>query len=395
MREKIIEKQMNAQPETVKFCKKCVISNQRPRIVFDREGVCSACRYAEEKRNVIDWSVREKELTDLLDKNRREDGQWDVIVPCSGGKDSGFVAHQLKYKYGMHPLTVTWAPNIYTDIGFQNFQSIIASGFGNIMAHPRGDLNRKLTRLGFEEVGDPFLPFIYGQLCFPFHIALRFNIKLVFYGENGEAEYGGDPKNNYNSQMPLEDWAAAYWKGVTVDDLINHGLQCKDYISRKDFSESDLLFCRPPSINEIKKSGIQMHWFAYYQKWAPQENYYYCSEHTGFQVNPGRSEGTYSKYASLDDKLDGFHYYMGYIKFGMGRATSDAAHEIRDGHLTRAEGVTLVTRYDGEFPKKYFMTFLDYIGITEDLFWKTVDRFRQPHLWEKKNGEWKLRFRVS
>ena len=40
-------------PDKVKFCKRCVVSNQRPRIVFDQEGVCSACRFAEHKKNVI------------------------------------------------------------------------------------------------------------------------------------------------------------------------------------------------------------------------------------------------------------------------------------------------------------------------------------------------------
>ena len=100
-----------------------------------------------------------------------------------------------------------------------------------------------------------------------------------------------------------------------------------------------------------------MRWFSNYKKWVPQENYYYAVENTGFKANQGRSEGTYSKYASLDDRTDGFHYYMSYIKFGLGRATSDAAHEIRDGHLTREEGAALVKRYDGEFPDKYFDLF--------------------------------------
>ncbi|MCB1176970.1 MAG: N-acetyl sugar amidotransferase, partial [Leptospiraceae bacterium] len=115
-----LEKQITALPAEVKFCKKCVISNQRPKITFDEDGVCSACKNANYK-NKIDWDLREKELKDLLDQHRRKDGKWDVIVPSSGGKDSGFVAHQLKYKYGMNPLTVTWTPLIYTDIGFKNF----------------------------------------------------------------------------------------------------------------------------------------------------------------------------------------------------------------------------------------------------------------------------------
>jgi hypothetical protein len=141
---------------------------------------------------------------------------------------------------------------------------------------------------------------------------------------------------------------------------------------------------------------VACHFHGYYKRWIPQENYYYCVENTGFLANPeGRSEGTYSKYASLDDKTDGFHYWMAYIKFGLGRATSDAAHEIRDGHITREEGVSLVRRYDGEFPQKNFKTFLEYTGLSEEQFHAAVDAWRSPHLWEKKDGRWVLRFSVS
>jgi N-acetyl sugar amidotransferase len=390
-----LERQLLTQPKEVKFCARCVVSNQRPRIVFDAEGVCSACRFSERKYHGIDWTVRERRLQELLDRHRRADGSWDVVVPGSGGKDSAFVAHQLKTKYGMHPLTVTFAPFRYTEIGFENFIRFIDAGFNNVMLWPNGALHRKLARIGFEEVGDPFLPFIFGQYCAPFHVALRFGIKLVFFGENGEAEYGGDPKNNDRPGMPLEDWATAYWKGATIDDVIAYGLKHKDYFSAGEFTESDLTLYRPPPVEALRAADLQMHWYSYYHRWVPQENYYYAADHTGLRANPERSEGTYSKYASLDDRTDGFHYYMGFIKFGIGRATSDAAHEIRDGHLTREEGVRLVRKYDGEFPAKHFQEFLDYLGIEEAHFWKVVDHYRQPHLWERSGGAWRLTHQVT
>ena len=112
-------------------------------------------------------------------------------------------------------------------------------------------------------------------------------------------------------------------------------------LRKVNFDGSDLTFYRPPPVEDLSKAGIQMHWYSYYHKWIPQENYYYSLENTGFTANPGRSEGTYSKYASLDDRLDGFHYYLAFIKFGIGRATSDAAHEIRDGHITAFGSKTL------------------------------------------------------
>jgi hypothetical protein len=183
--------------------------------------------------------------------------------------------------------------------------------------------------------------------------------------------------------MPVEDWAELYWKGNTVDDLVKWGgIKCDN---------SDLYFYKPP--DDI--TGVQMHWLSYYRKWTPQENYYYASEHTGFTANAHRSEGTYSKYASLDDVMDGIHYYMAYIKFGMGRATSDAAHEIRDGHITRDEGVALVRKYDGEFPSENLERFLEYTGMTEQDFHYVVDNFRPLHLWTKRDGKWVLNYKVE
>ena len=134
-----------AEFKPVQFCKKCVISNQRPRISFDEEGVCSACRFAEYKNTKIDWNEREKELIELCKKYRRNDGSHDVVVPSSGGKDSAFTAHQLKYKYGMNPLTVTWAPHLYTDIGFKNLQSLShVGGVDNVLFTPNGKVHRKI-----------------------------------------------------------------------------------------------------------------------------------------------------------------------------------------------------------------------------------------------------------
>jgi N-acetyl sugar amidotransferase len=373
-------------PQTVKYCVKCVISNQRPRITFNAEGVCSACEYQWRKHNEIDWATRGKELEALCDKHRSRDGSHDVIVPCSGGKDSAIVAHMLKHQYGMHPLTVTWSPHLYTEIGWKNLQAFIHSGFDNILGTPDGKIHRTMTALAFEHLGDPFQPFIYGQKAFPLTIATRYKIPLVMYGENGEVEYGGDRKNENQPKHDVEgDMVKHYFSGIGPKAWTAYGVP-----------EENLHMYMPPPVADMKAVGVEPHFFGYYRKWTPQENYYYAAEHTGFQANPdGRSEGTYSKYASLDDRTDGYHYWMAFIKFGIGRTTSDAAHEIRDGHLTREEGIALVRKFDGEFPKKHFQEFLEYTRLSEEKFWAIVDSYRSPHLWERQGDEWRLRVQVS
>ena len=342
-------------PQEVKFCTKCTVSNQRPRITFDEYGVCSACRFAELKRNQINWEQREIELIKLCDKHRKNNGEYDVIVPCSGGKDGSFVAHQLKFKYGMNPLAVTWAPLKSTALGRKNLDSFIASGFSHILGTPNPLVTRKLTQLSFEHLGDPFQPFIYGQTNFPLHMAVKHNVQLIMYGENGEVEYGGDMKNANVPTREIKDHDKHYFSGLPPEFWVEHGLK-----------EKDLYPFMAPKYSEIFSNKTEIHFFGYYKFWDPQENYYYCRENTGFEPNSERSQGTYSKYASLDDEIDGFHYYLSFIKFGIGRATSDTAHEIRDGKITREEGVALVKRYDHEFPTKYYDIFLDYCDITNE-----------------------------
>jgi N-acetyl sugar amidotransferase len=370
-------------PVEVRFCRRCTVSNQRPRITFDEHSVCSACNFAEFKRSKIDWNERERELTALCDRFRKNNGDYDVIVPCSGGKDGGVVAHVLKYKYGMNPLTVTWAPLRPTEIGRRNLDAFIQAGFDNVLGTPNGRVTRKLTRLSFQHLGDPFQPFIYGQTNYPLHMAVKYGVQLIMYGENGEVEYGGDMKNAFSPTREIKDHDKHYFSGLPPEFWTQHGV-----------SLADLKPFMSPSFASIVENRTEIHFLGYYKFWDPQENFYYCRENTGFLPNTERSEGTYSKYASLDDQIDGYHYYLAYIKFGIGRTTSDAAHEIRDNKITREEGIALVKRYDGEFPRKHYQTFLDYCGITDEEFQAVIDSWRSDHLWRKTAEGWELKHAV-
>jgi N-acetyl sugar amidotransferase len=407
-------------PKKVEFCKKCVISNQRPNsaveykhtknskkatIHFDKHGVCDACNYAERKRHVIDWADREKLLHELCDRHRKHDGSYDCVVPGSGGKDSFYASHILKTKYGMHPLTVTWAPHVYTEWGWKNFQAWIHAGHDNYLMTPNGRVHRLLTRLSTELLFHPFQAFMFGQKSLAPKMALLFNIPLVFYGEN-EAEYGN----------PIADTESAKrdWSYFTSDDQSKihlGGVSISDLKSQFGVDQNDLQPYLPADPNQIFEKKIEVHYLGHYIKWHPQSCYYYSVEHGGFQASPERTPGTYSKYNSIDDRIDDLHYLTTGIKFGLGRASYDAAQEIRSQDINKDEGIALVKRFDHEYPERFIDEMFSYLSLTEkefpeatkmfensimdrEYFRLLTNQFRSPHLWYYENGIWKLRYAV-
>lgn len=403
-------------PSTVTFCRRCVISNQRPNsareynhtsestkqtIAFNAEGICDACIAAEQKGE-IDWAARERELYALCQRFRSRNGSYDCIVPGSGGKDSFYAAHVLRTRFDMHPLTVTWAPHIYTEWGWKNLQSWIHAGFDNLLVTPNGRVHRLLTRLALEVLFHPFQPFIVGQKSIAPKMSALHGIPLVFYGEN-EAEYGNPRADNASALRNADYFAASdpgeiYLSGVSIRAL------------EADFGVErfELQPYLPAETHALAAVNTEVHYLGYYLRWHPQSCYYYAIEHSDFVPSPDRTPGTYSKYNSIDDRMDDLHYLTTHVKFGIGRATYDASQEVRSGDITREEAVALVRRYDGEFPERFFTELMDYLSLPpatfpiasrmfeqpvmdRDYFMHLADRFRSPHLWKYEGGTWTLR----
>ena len=287
----------------------------------------------------------------------------------------------------MNPLTLG-AP-IYTDIGRENFDNWInIGGFDNELFTPNGLIHRKLTRLAYENILHPFQPFILGQRFYPLKVAINRGIKLIFYGES-PAEYGTANREDLDAvRSPFyytanPDSPDIYVSGLHIDALQEYGI-----------SRGALNPYLPITLEEAESAQLDCRYLGYYLKWVPQDCFYYAVEHMGFKPNPERTKGTFTKYNSIDDRLDGFHYWTGLIKFGIGRCTHEAGQEIRNGHLTRDEGVALVTKYDDEFPDTYFDEILEYMDLEKDEFFEIADRWRSPHLWKRTNEKWVLRHKI-
>ncbi len=356
--------------EELRYCSKCVTPNTRPRIEFDEEGVCNACRYAEEKKNT-DWEAKTKELKAIVDQHRSKDvGRYDCIIPVSGGKDSHFQAYYAKNVLKLNPLCVTFMPAIPTEIGIKNRRNLSEKiGVDHYMITPNPQVHAKLSKIMFREHGNPFLPWILGIFSAVTQVAVEQKISLILYGENGEVEYGGATRSK--EAKSLDEGGIA----LRVKSDRHNWKDSKNW-DKYGFSKNELLPYILPSDEEQKKVGIKRLFIGDYYPWNNNHNLYMALNVIGgFSLLERRTVGTYTHGASIDDDLDEVYLWFLWVKFGFGRASKSASPDIREGKLTREKAIELVKKYDGEFPWYIFDKVLEYLGMDEQEFWGVTKRF--------------------
>jgi len=353
-------------------------------VVFDDEGVCNACRNAEEK-HLINWDERREYFVQLVQsmKNRSHE-QYDCVVPWSGGKDSSTIAYRLKFEFGLNPLLVTYSPMIPNEIGHYNREQIVNLGFDHLFFRANQKTLRYLARRFFIERGNPKVAWDAGINAVPLRVAVSYRIPFVFYAEHGESEYGGrvlseEHKRTRDFTEVIENYVGDDPRNW-VDDVVTEG---------------DLSPYVYPSMESVSSVGVKAYYFGYFFRWSMFENYNFIKTKIDFRTNSkGRTDGTFTNYDSLDDKIDNLYYYMQFIKFGFGRAVRDASRLIQNKHLSREDGLALARKYDDEFCYEYFDEVLDYLNMTVSEFESVVDQHRNPEVWRKDGARWILRHPV-
>jgi len=326
----------------VKYCKSCWTPSTRPRITFNEEGVCNACQWSEEKKE-IDWDERESFLASICDKYRVGGNTPDMVVPYSGGKDSIYVAYQMKEKYGMTPLLMTVIPHLETEVGEWNRKNM-CPGFERFEINLKEDKYKDLAKKYFVGQGRPKHPWECAISAAVITQAVGMNLPFIMYGEEGEAEYGGSSQEKDKWQEPVshEYLNKFYWQDGQNDWLLPKRI---DHVFFTQFSR--------------------------FENWSPSLHGNFAVA-KGMHTEPVRSCGTFTQISQLSDKLQDLHAYMMYVKFGFGRATSDASIALREGWTTRDEALEWVEVYDGEFPNKYLDTYLEYFDMSEAEFASTI-----------------------
>jgi N-acetyl sugar amidotransferase len=366
------------------WCTNCLNMSTRPRIQFDEKGWCNACQWSEKKKT-LDWKTRESELVKLLDKHRRNDGTFDVVVPVSGGKDGSYVAHQLKHKYGMNPLTMTVTPALSLSLGDQNLKNFIASGFNHIQINPNPEIMRFLNKHGFIEMGFPYYGWLVSIQAAVISMTNQMNINLVFYGEDGEVEYGGSNETANRAGYDVSYMKKIYLEGgyEKVLNLVPEHLQ------------KELPFWKFPNDAQLKKSELYITHFSYFENWDSYRNYVVAKEFCGLKENEETNVGTFTNFSQNDQALYTLHTYLMYLKFGFGRATQDAGIEVRRGAMKRDQAVNLVRLYDNAYPEHLIPIYLEYYQMTLEEFNAVLDRWANKDLFDKIDGRWMPNFELK
>lgn len=356
----------------MKFCTKCVMPETKPDLFFDKEGVCDACRSAELK-NKIDWDSRKKEFEELIEKHRNKSGtNYDCVIPVSGGKDSHYQTYICKVKYGLNPLLVSFEPTLYTELGKKNLYNLNHE-FGCDLVQFRKNpiVYKKLGRFAFEQVGDHEWPNHLGIFTVPVRTAVQYKIPLIIWGENSQLEYGG-PKASRMKSILDKRWL--YEFGGLL------GQRPEDMIGVNSLTRSDLLPYFYPSDKELLQAKIRGIFLGYYFKWDAKPQVELMKKY-GFTVkNDGPVEGTYTNYENLDDAMYSIHDYLKFVKYGFGRTTDHTCIDIRNGRLTRSEGVKLVKKYDALLHKNQLNLFLKFYDFSRKEFFRIVDSFTNTAL---------------
>ncbi|EGR5587390.1 N-acetyl sugar amidotransferase [Vibrio cholerae] len=370
------------------WCKSCLNMSTRPRITFDVRGHCNACIWKEEKKT-LDWGARLTELEQLLDKYRSSNGTgFDCIVPVSGGKDGSYVAYTLKHKYGMNPLTVTVRPALSLELGDQNLTNFIASGYNHIHISPDAKVMQKLNKLGFIEKGFPYYGWLIAIKTAVIQTAMNFGIPLIFYGEDGEVEYGGSTESKYSPLYDIEYMKRVYFEG-------GYDKVFEEILKQEDVKEGDLSFWRFPTDDQVAESKLAFTHWSYFEAWDSYRNYVVAKEHCGLKEKEEGTAGTFTNFAQNDQALYSLHAYLMYLKFGFGRATQDAGIEIRRGAMTRDQALNLVMAYDNQYPHEFIDLYLEYYEMTKDEFDAVLDKYANKDLFEKIDGFWQPKFIVG
>ena len=361
----------------MQYCKNCLTTNLRPNASFDEQGICIACNYAL-KHYRTPSSTKLSDLVAKIKQTKKKfqsKSQYDCIVGVSGGKDSTRQAHWVKDRLGLTPLLIcaAYPPLQMSHIGASNLANLLSIGFDLISLCPAPKSSALLSLESFRQFGNVCKSTEMSLFSTVPRLAIDIGVNLIFWGENpalqvGDAKSLGTDEfdgNNLRKMNTLSDGGTA-WIQSALDD---------DYKSDHYIYPDEILF------NQKKISIFYLG--AAWDDWSNHSNSCYAALN-GLTLRPHEEEftGDISNASMLDEEFTNINMMLKYYKYGFGRATDLVCEKIRDGSITRDEGIKLVEKYDGVCDDKIIHKYCSYVNIEVDTFWDIAKQWTNTKLFD-------------
>jgi N-acetyl sugar amidotransferase len=369
----------------MKYCKRCLMPDTRPGIIFHDDGVCAPC-HNYEKQKTTDWEARKKELEIVCDKYRGKYGKsYDCAISVSGGKDSHFQVWYMKEIMGMNPVLLSVGNIDWTETGRKNLANLSDTFNCDIISiTPNHHITRILAKKAFIEIGSPTWYADALIYAYPYRMAMKLGLHLLVYGENVNYTYGG--KYNIETpsakQQPLNDVVKPIWEQWLQDGLI---------------TEKDLESAKQPTLEECDHHGLEPIYLSYFVPWDSHRNYEQAKR-WGFRhlAHEYVREGTIEQYNQIDSIGYLLNQYLKYPKFAHASATEMASRWIRSGIATRDEMIPYVKKHDKILDQGIVNAFIDFTGMRPPEFWNIMDKWYNPELfYQDQWGIWHEKFEVG
>ena len=357
----------------MKRCARCGLPETYETIQFDSYGVCNICRQHEYKKDKIDWSER-KRMLDSLVQDYRGKNDYDCLIPFSGGKDSTYTLYYLVKEYKLKPLVVQFnhgfmRPNLLAN----NERTFKKLGVDVLSFTPNWKVVKRLMLESLIRKGDFCWHCHTGIFSYPMHVAIKYQIPLVFWGEPS-SEYTAyyDYRENEIEKVDESRFNRFVNLGITAEDM--KGMIQKDF----DLDPRDLAPYTYPPIRDLKKLQYQSVCLGSFISWDTKRHFEVISKELGWQGDEveGMPTGKYS-YEKIECYMQGVRDYLKYLKRGYSRVTQMTALDIRNGRMERQEADQLVAQWEGKKPPSLRL-FLEYLEMSEEEFNKIVQKLVVP-----------------
>jgi len=361
----------------MKYCKKCIMPTSRPGITLNEDGICGGCLGFKEKKEEIDWASRGEELEKILDTFRGK-GDYDCLIPVSGGKDSTWQVYTMLQK-GMKPLAITIKCQYRTELGQRNLDNLVSLGVDHIDFTVNSKIDSKFMLKTFEQNGNPSLVEHLIMWSTIIKTALRYNINLIVWAENSALEYGGCKEDRNKFRMDY-DWIKKY--GVT------NGTVAEDWVD-ENLTTKDLESYNFPNEQELEKAGIENLFLGMYMEWEP-EDIAKKSQTVGFEWAENPVLGLHP-FVGVDCDFRVVHHFMKWYKFGLTKLWDNLAIEIREKRMTRDDAIDYLENNTESVPYKEIDSFCNYMKISKERFFEIAESHRNLDIWKKdKSNHWYL-----